>query len=396
MRLTWVVLGVVAAAGVIAFLSGSASDEAPEAGTEASARPGLRKDGTQALSPLDEPLDVLAPADGTEAAERRAQEIRVELAKAEAAGDQGTVAKLEATLDTELGDTLVARRRAFRKGLRMLREVPRERGEARIRFLDRTRRLLSAGVYLPEHFHKDGRSTDRRTKLLRKLDELNRIVMTYAPRPDGGLEGVTAPYEVPAGVAPVQIVSRQKLRAGHNAILFWHQGGNLDPSRLRAGATLLLPQEELTLHVYQNYRRLGVFIGDWFVKEFRVGVGKDESPTPVGTFEVYRKQQNPDWTATIDGRKVVIRYGDPRNELGDAWIHIRNNQYSEASGYGIHGTNAPDTIGKACSNGCVRLVNDQARELFYWVRTASAGGQATRIFIRYGPIPGSDAPAPPK
>lgn len=395
MRLTWVVLGVVAAAGVIAFLSGNASDETEVSDTATTgADTALRKDGMQPLtdSPLDGPLDVLAPEDGSEAAERMATEIRVQLAKAEAAGDDATVTRLEAKLGRELSDTLVARRRAFRNGLRMLRQIPRERGEARIRHLDHTRRLLSAGAYLPEHFHKDGRSTDRRTKLLRKIEEVNRIVMTYAP----GLEGVTAPYEVPSGVAPVQIVSRLKLRTGHNAVLFWNQGGNLDPARLRAGAQLVLPQEELTLHVYQNYRRLGVFLGDWLVKEFRVGVGKDDTPTPVGTFAVYRKQQNPDWTATIEGRKVVIPYGDPRNELGDAWIHLRNDQYSELAGYGIHGTNAPETVGQACSNGCVRLSNEQARELFYWVRTASAGGQATRIIIRYGPLPGAEAPTPPK
>ena len=385
MRLTWVVLGVVAAAGVIAFLSGNSEDQPDSQEPTTAAGSGTSKDGSRPLSPLDAPLDVLAPDDGTEDAERRARQIGVQLAKAEADGDAAAVAKLESQLGADLQDTLVARRRAFRKGLRMLQEVPRQAGSARVQHLDQTRRLLSAGVYLPEHFLKDGRSTPRRTKLLRKIAELNRIVMTYAP----GLEGVTVPYEVPAGIAPVQIVSRQKLRTGHNAVLFWNQGGNLDPSRLRAGAQLLLPQEELTLHVFQNYRRLGVFMGNWFVKEFRVGVGKDESPTPVGTFQVYRKQQNPDWTATINGRKVVIPYGDPRNELGDAWIHIRNNQYSEASGYGVHGTNAPDTIGKACSNGCVRLANDQARELFYWVRTASAGGQATRIFIRYGPVPGA-------
>ena len=383
MRLTWVVLGVVAAAGVIAFLSGSRADE--DADPSAARPAGATTPAAANMSPLERRLDPLEAADNTGEAERRAGQISIQLARAEASGDTAAIAKLESQLHTELSDTLVARRRAFQKGLEMLRRVPRRPGEERARYLDGARRLLSAGVYLPEHFHKDGRSTDRRTKLIRKIQELNRIVMTYAP----GLEAITVPYEVPAGVAPVQIVSRQKLRTGHNAILYWNQGGNLDPSRLRAGATLLLPQEELTLHVYQNVRRLGVFIGNWFVKEFRVGIGKDETPTPVGTFDVYRKQQNPDWTATIKGRKVIIPYGDPRNELGDAWIHIRNNEYSEASGYGIHGTNAPDTVGKACSNGCVRLKNDQARELFWWVRTASAGGQATRIFIRYGPIPGA-------
>ena len=32
--------------------------------------------------------------------------------------------------------------------------------------------------------------------------------------------------------------------------------------------------------------------------------------------------------------------------------------------YRIHGTNEPWTIGKAVSNGCIRMVNDHVRELY--------------------------------
>jgi lipoprotein-anchoring transpeptidase ErfK/SrfK len=33
-------------------------------------------------------------------------------------------------------------------------------------------------------------------------------------------------------------------------------------------------------------------------------------------------------------------------------------------GYGIHGTNAPDSIGKAASHGCIRMRQADLEELF--------------------------------
>jgi lipoprotein-anchoring transpeptidase ErfK/SrfK len=39
-------------------------------------------------------------------------------------------------------------------------------------------------------------------------------------------------------------------------------------------------------------------------------------------------------------------------------------------------------VGTDCSEGCVRLANDEVKEVFWWVRRASAGGPATRVDIR--------------
>ena len=89
---------------------------------------------------------------------------------------------------------------------------------------------------------------------------------------------------------------------------------------------------------------------------------------------------HPDWWSP-NGK--LIRWEDKKNnELGDAWMGIRNQEYPREAGIGIHGTNKPDTVGSRCSRGCVRLRNGGAVELRDWVRRASAGGKATRVFIR--------------
>jgi hypothetical protein len=368
MRLTWLVLGVVLAAGAVAFIN---TDEPPAAlpGAPPGTVPGPR--GLQrnvAARPA-------APSESEAKQEKAATALLEALGRARAEGDAAKTAALETRLRKEAWDAPSARRHAYRQGRDLLEAAGRERGEARILALDKARRLLSRVLYLPEMFDAKGASTDERTKLMDLLQKLNRQVMRYGTE---GLPGVTRKYAVEPGIKPVQIVSRERLPMGSNAILLWNLG-NLDPMKLRADSTLLLPVEPLSLHVDTQRRRMAVFIGDWFVKEFRVGIGKEDTPTPLGEFRVHSREKNPDWWKPGGKR---IPYGDPANELGSAWIALESEEWPTSAGYGIHGTNKPTTVGTRCSNGCVRLENGQATELYDWVRTASNGGQATRVYIR--------------
>jgi hypothetical protein len=94
------------------------------------------------------------------------------------------------------------------------------------------------------------------------------------------------------------------------------------------------------------------------VKRYKVGIGRNFEETPVGQFKVAVKVLDPTWYPT--GRKPVPP--GPANPLGTRWIGLGR------TGYGVHGTNVPWTIGSPCSGGCVRLVNSEAEELFERVR----------------------------
>lgn len=64
------------------------------------------------------------------------------------------------------------------------------------------------------------------------------------------------------------------------------------------------------------------------------------------------------------------------------WIGIESDRVPEDAGIGLHGTNKAQSVGTRCSNGCVRLENDDALELYGWVRGKdSNGGEPTRIVI---------------
>ena len=49
------------------------------------------------------------------------------------------------------------------------------------------------------------------------------------------------------------------------------------------------------------------------------------------------------------------------NPLGTRWLGLN------LKGYGIHGTNRPDSIGRNASHGCIRMRNREIEELFRMV-----------------------------
>ncbi|MCM8529086.1 MAG: L,D-transpeptidase family protein [Lentisphaeraceae bacterium] len=99
-----------------------------------------------------------------------------------------------------------------------------------------------------------------------------------------------------------------------------------------------------------------------FFKYYKVGIGK-ENRTPEGIFLVYGKVMDPIWE-----RKGYepIQPGDPRNVLGSRWMKLKpiKGTVMVGSGYGIHGTTQPDSVGTPASQGCIRMRNDQVEELF--------------------------------
>lgn len=373
MRATWWVFGALLVGGGAAWWQFGSGAPAPDAaaggGGGAPGRPRLERDVPAAGTPSVPPAPPAAP----DPLETEAQRLLTAMAEARAANDAPRYAAALKDLQATAWDAAAARRFAVQSGWNLVRDAQGLEAARRLPLIDRARRLLSRGVLLPESFGAAGAVTAEHAKLTAAIQALNVEVMTYAP----GLPGVTRPYVVPPGSSPVQIVSNERLACGHNAILFWNKRGNLDPRRLVAGETLLLPLEELRVHVEVERRLMLLLLGEVLVKEFRVGVGKPETPTPRGEFTVGKKQENPDWYPRGRGR---IPAGDPKNELGSVWIHILNEDHP--LNYGIHGTNRPETVGSACSEGCVRLENEQASEVYWWVRTNSNGGKATRVTLR--------------
>ena len=105
-------------------------------------------------------------------------------------------------------------------------------------------------------------------------------------------------------------------------------------------------------------RRLALLEDGQVTQVFPVAIGKPSTPSPTGRFTILARVSDP--TYYHDGK--VIPPG-PANPIGDRWMGLSK------AGYGIHGTNAPRSIGHAASYGCIRMARPDLERLFAAVRT---------------------------
>lgn len=108
-------------------------------------------------------------------------------------------------------------------------------------------------------------------------------------------------------------------------------------------------------------RKLAVMQDGKVVKTFDTAVGAPKSPSPTGSFKIVEALANPTWYGK--GRIVPPGKNCP---IGTRWLGL------DKKGYGIHGTNAPGSIGKNVSHGCIRLRNHDVEELFKMVGTGDS------------------------
>jgi L,D-transpeptidase ErfK/SrfK len=113
------------------------------------------------------------------------------------------------------------------------------------------------------------------------------------------------------------------------------------------------------------------------VMTFPVGVGAEDWETPLGTFQITAKAVNPTWSIPHSLRSkydaTAIPPG-PDNPLGKYWLGLGD------SGYGIHGTNVPWSVGHLMTHGCIRLYPEHIEILFPLV------GIGTAVEIIYQPV----------
>jgi L,D-transpeptidase ErfK/SrfK len=98
-----------------------------------------------------------------------------------------------------------------------------------------------------------------------------------------------------------------------------------------------------------------------------VAVGRRDWPTPRGRFTVISREEHPTWDVPASIAEEARRSGrelpksippGPDNPLGDYWIGL------SGEGIGLHGTNAPGSIYRAATHGCIRLHPDDVAWLF--------------------------------
>jgi hypothetical protein len=142
-----------------------------------------------------------------------------------------------------------------------------------------------------------------------------------------------------------------------------------DPTRLQVGQKIKVVTGPFHAVVHKPEFRMDLYMGNGdervFVRSFTVGLGEFDA-TPEGVFAIRSNSKliNPEWSNPRTGEHFYA--DDPNNPIGERWIGLVgvSENIRDLSGYGIHGTIDPDSIGTMKSMGCVRMHSDDVNVVY--------------------------------
>ncbi|MHA7883830.1 L,D-transpeptidase [Nitratireductor rhodophyticola] len=144
----------------------------------------------------------------------------------------------------------------------------------------------------------------------------------------------------------------------------------LDPRFMPQLVDISFEYEAGTLVVDPKNRFLYLAEGPGTARRYGVGVGR-AGLSFTGSAVVGRKAKWPSWRPTKNMiRRDPQKYakyadgvpGGPTNPLGSRALYLYRDGRDTL--YRIHGTTEPSSIGKAVSNGCIRMLNEHVEDLF--------------------------------
>ena len=125
-----------------------------------------------------------------------------------------------------------------------------------------------------------------------------------------------------------------------------------------------------TIIIRTSERALYQVLGGGKAMRYLVAVGK-EGFSWSGTARIGRKAVDPAWTPPPEMIERTPKYarwaggmpgGIPENPLGVRALYLFKGKGD--TGFRIHGTNSPGSIGTAASSGCIRMLNHEVIELY--------------------------------
>ncbi|MGH6795643.1 MAG: L,D-transpeptidase [Methylocella sp.] len=149
----------------------------------------------------------------------------------------------------------------------------------------------------------------------------------------------------------------------------------IDPAYLRKNITYASNEAPGTIVVDPANHHLYHVEGGGRATRYGVGVGR-EGFGWAGEATIKSKQEWPDWyppeemlerrpdlmSAMVHLQSGIGMHGGPANPLGARAMYLW--QGNKDTYYRIHGTNEPWTVGQSFSSGCIRMINQDAMDLY--------------------------------
>lgn len=199
----------------------------------------------------------------------------------------------------------------------------------------------------------------------------------YSYNEDDTIIGFIRTYNVKGNESLIEIA--RKFGLGYNEIV--DANPHLDPFlpgdnvSVKIPTSWILPNVGLFDGIVINLSEMRLYyfseqVGSTLVKTFPIGIGYDDTDTPMGNFRITEKRINPSWHVPESIRKKkpylpkVVPPG-PNNPLGFYALRL------SASSYLIHGTNRPWSIGRRVTHGCIRLYPEDISRLFQLIQSGT-------------------------
>ena len=203
-----------------------------------------------------------------------------------------------------------------------------------------------------------------------KFSDFDPMVNIFRLR-EGNLIGENSIFITDKNLTLIEIA--KKLDMGYDELKIANP--HIDPFDILKGEAVfvprrrLLPQQDFefgTLYINLSEKRLYyplIIDGDPYVITFPVGIGTDNTKSPIGEFKITQKKENPVWIVPKSIREEdpslppVVPPG-PDNPLGVRAMRLGNTDYL------LHGTSKKFGIGMQVSHGCIRMYNKDVVRLF--------------------------------
>ncbi len=227
---------------------------------------------------------------------------------------------------------------------------------------------------------------NRRTRISALLLALALATSAALAAPEGnGVAGEVQRYEVMRG----DTLGLVAARFGVETAVLARDNGLTTKARLKPGDTLEIDNRHIVpagvddgIVVNLPQRRLFLFRNGALLQSYPVAVGSGGWRTPAGEFSIQSMEVDPTWDVpksiqaemASKGKPVVAKVAPgPSNPLGSRWIAING-------AIGIHGTNAPSSIFKLTTHGCIRMATEDVEHLFEQVM------KGDRVSVIYEPV----------
>jgi hypothetical protein len=247
-----------------------------------------------------------------------------------------------------------------------------ERMLAGTQFLE-SNRPLEARRMLTAALDAEALEPDDEQLLRNKLTELNSRLV-FSPEVVEG-DPFSRTYTVQGGDALSLLPRQQGLSIDWR--LLQRVNGISDARRIREGQRIKLVTGPFHAVIHKRSFRMDVYLGEGnervYVRSFPVGLGEYNS-TPNGVFRVRAnsKLMDPEWVNPRTGQRY--NRSDPDNPIGERWIGLEgvSETVRNLTGYGIHGTIEPESIGRQSSLGCIRMRADDVELLYEMLVTVTS------------------------